>query len=69
MVKSFKILGECPVCGSEILIDVTPVDEHPEIGAGCELEIQGTKCDSCESLIGGCASLKLELEEWDEADG
>jgi DNA-directed RNA polymerase subunit RPC12/RpoP len=69
MAKSFKVLDECPECGGEILIDITPVDEHPEIGAGCELEIQGTRCHRCGSLIGGYASLNLCLESWDEEDG
>lgn len=68
-MRSFQLLGECPVCGCEILIDVLPVDEYPEIGTGCELEIHGTTCACCGPLIGGEAEVKMQLEEWDEEDG
>jgi hypothetical protein len=48
---------------------VLPVDEHPEIGAGHDLEVQGTICAYCASIIGGIAEIELDLEEWCEADG
>jgi transcription elongation factor Elf1 len=69
MPTSFQILDACPECGHEILVDVTPVDDHPGIGAGNDLEIAGAVCSTCQSIIGGQAEVTLHLETWSEADG